>query len=77
MCLGVKYTVSLKRPDGSLVKVNPRYHVFSRGDEFKILAFYNSPGVVKFIDIYLSGVENDLGTATTTKAYKGTYLPAS
>lgn len=62
--------------NGRLVPVDPTRYTFRTGDRFKVKVFYNSPGIVEFVNVDPQGRENYLGKWVVEEAFTGTMLPA-
>lgn len=72
--LGMNVQVYVPTANG-MRPVNPLSHIFKTGDTFKVMAIYNTTGVVEFINIDPLGQVSYLGSWVIDKPFSGTMLP--
>lgn len=61
---------------GRNILVDPKRYTFSSGERFKVKVYYNSPGVVEFINVDPNGKVSYLGKYVLEEPFSGTMLPA-
>ncbi len=66
------YTIKGGKP----IPVDYKNHNFRTGDRFKVKVYYNSPGIVEFINIDPKGKPSYLGRYAVEEPFSGTLLPA-
>ncbi len=62
--------------EGRNILVDPKRYAFSSGERFKVKVYYNSPGVVEFINVDPNGKVSYLGKYVLEEPFSGTMLPA-
>ncbi len=62
--------------EGRNILVDPKRYAFSSGERFKVKVYYNTPGVVEFINVDPNGKASYLGKYVLEEPFSGTMLPA-